>query len=159
MQYTVTKCDKKSSDWYILNLKDISGNPVEQVSVNKINKKNEAFPNFDLITEGYTLQGELWTSTQGKNYLFAPKQASTGNSGASRANKTAEMNKVIEKKAVLIEKAQDNKELGIKTSSTIRMAVDCAVAENDVSHINILKWREWFWNNWEVPADIEPPFK
>lgn len=78
------------------------------------------------------------------------------------------MTKVMEKKAGMIAEAQGNKELGIKVSSTMRMAVDCAIAEyngldlerkGDANlHNIILEWRSWLWKNWDHTVTDEPPF-
>lgn len=70
----------------------------------------------------------------------------------------------MDKKAENIEKAQGNKELGIMTSSTIRMAVDIALAEVNSAQMfdegvfkgRITYWRKWLVSEWD---NVEaPPF-
>lgn len=148
--------EKKNNDWIVASIsKGESPDIIENVSINRTNTKGEVFPNFDQIMTGYTLECIVWTSPAGKVYLFAPKVIT----GASRGTGGANIAKAQEVKAKNIEKAQDNKELGIKTSSTIRMAVDLAIAEGTPNTQTILKWREWLFTNWDIPSDIAPPFK
>lgn len=157
--------EKKNPDWKVANITKGDGTTVENVSINRTNTKGEVFPNFDAIMTGYTLECTVWTSGAGKTYLFAPKQAATGQNGASKG---AGIAKAQEVKSQMIKGAQDNKELGIKTSSTIRMAVDLAIAEctnastpdgiSSSLEYQIKKWRKWLVANWDLEVTDTPPF-
>ncbi len=163
-KFKIEFLENKSPDWKVATVTDETGKTFQEVSINKTNKKGEPFPNFDQIMSGATIEANFWTSGAGKHYLFAPdpKNVSTG-TVAPQGGRGGGIAKAQMVKAENIEKAQGNKELGIKTSSTIRMAVDCAVAECGIGgnglQSSILKWRLFFWENWDMPEDATPPFK
>jgi len=104
MKYNIEWLEKKNPEWYVMNLKGEDGTSVKEVSVNKINKKGEAFPNFDAIMNGGDVEGELWSSGAGKNYLFAPKP---------QTNRKPNMDRIMEKKGTLIAESQQRKEKSI----------------------------------------------
>lgn len=164
-EYTIDWIENKSNDWKVATLSE-GGLTYDDVSINRVNKKGETFPNFDGITQGATVKGNLWTSPQGKHYLYAPKpQAPQGSAPRAPGGFKAGMQKAIEQKQEGIRQSQENKELGIKLSSTIRMAVDMVIAilkdeqiiEEGVIKGEISKWRKWFWDTWEDPKNY-PPF-
>jgi hypothetical protein len=167
--YTISSVDDKSPDWKILTLEIVEGEGsvmFEDVSVNRVNKKGEAFPNFDNLKVGERVKGNLWTSSAGKKYLFAPdlnKPAGGANRGQSGGFK-AGMQKMVEQKQAGIEKNIDRKEEGIKISSTMRDAVQIALAElgGNADHEDyerrIQYWRQWLWGEWENVNDF-PPFR
>lgn len=103
MKYTVKKLEKKSPEWYVADLSDANGTTLQSVSINKVNKKGEQFPGFDQIEKGAEVNGEHWVSGAGKNYLFEPKPE--GQKSGGRPN----FDRIIEKKADLINQAQDTK--------------------------------------------------
>jgi hypothetical protein len=170
-EYTISFTDDKSPDWKILTLEIVDGGGsvmYEDVSVNRVNKKGETFPNFDNLKVGERVKGNLWTSSAGKKYLFAPdlnKPAGGANRGQSGGFK-ANMSAMVEKKQEGIRQSQENKELGIKTSSTARMACDIVVATlrgEEIIDESVLKgklemWRKWFWMHWDDPENY-PPFE
>ena len=91
---------------------------------------------------------------------YGPSKAQ---SGAYR-NPSA-INKAMDKKAENIQVAQDNKERGIMISSTLRMAVDIAIAEmaqapagvhSDIAG-SVRNWRNWLIAEWSN-IDSAPPF-
>ncbi len=101
-QFKIEFLENKSADWKVATVTDESGKTFQEVSINKTNKKGEPFPNFDGIMSGATIEANFWTSSAGKNYLFAPdKQNATG--------KKPNMERVMEKKASMIGEAQDKK--------------------------------------------------
>lgn len=57
-----------------------------------------------------------------------------------------------------IREAQENKEHGIMTASSMNLAVQLAIAEGVVNDVTIVKWRRWILNNWELKPDDQPPF-
>lgn len=150
MLFKIDWTENKNNNWKIVSLTDISGAQFENVSINRVNNRGETFPNFDTIKPGEQIEADLWTSDSGKKYLFAPKNLKKGGNTNIQAAQ--------QRKAADIEKAQDNKEIGIKTSSTIRMAVDIAIAQDNPSPENITKIRQWLWSNWEVDIKEQPPF-
>src|SRR3990167_4532288 len=159
-EYKIIWLEVKSPEWKIATLSDDVAQ-YANTSINKVNKKGEVFPNFDEISNGGSVKGNLWQSPQGKYYLFAPKL----NAGANKASggyKTQVIEKAMERKDASIGKFQDNKEQSIKISSTMRDAVLLTIAEKgdgvmtaeDMAE-NIIKWRKWLVNHWE---DADIPF-
>jgi len=155
--------EKKANDWILANLLQEDGTEIKDVSINRTSKKGEVFPNFDGLAPSLDIEGELWQSPAGKNYLFPPKPKLEAPAFIRQAGNSAFKAKQIEEAQVrtsgFVAKAQDNKEWGIKTASTMNKAIDLAIAEGKPEPITILKWREWVWNNWTVEDDQYPPFK
>ena len=159
MLYKIEKAEKKSDDWLVVTLVEsaTSGDnePAKylNVSINRKNKKGEIFPNFDDIKQGNSIEGDIWQNDSGKWYLFAPRVAKTGNSGAYKQKMIED---TMQRKEGSITKFQDNKELSIKMASTMRMAVDLAIAEYknetvlDTLEQGIEKWRAYCWEHWDV---------
>lgn len=107
--------EQKNPDWKVIQLRDEAGALTNDVSVNRVNKKGEVFPYFDGITLEADVEGELWTSATGKHYLFAPKVAKTGFSGAK-------VERLMDKKADSIKEFQTTKENSILLAGTARDA-------------------------------------
>lgn len=114
MKFIVKKLEKKSNEWYIADLEDTLGNALASVSINRNNKKGEAFPGFDQIEEGAEVAGEHWVSGTGKNYLFEPKpEGQKGGSNSGMAMKAIEIKKgniaeAQSRKEEIIAQSQDN---------------------------------------------------
>jgi hypothetical protein len=169
-EFTISFTDNKSADWKILTLEVLEGDGsvmYQDVSVNRVNKKGETFPNFDNLKVGERVKGNLWTSPQGKHYLFAPNLSNV-KSGASGGGFKAGMQKMVEQRNDNINKIVDRKEEGIKVSSTMRDAVQIALAElgSGTDHVGekdiaerIQYWRQWLWQNWDCDDGKFPPFK
>lgn len=94
--FKVTKCDKKKSDWYVIEVINAAGEIVSDISVNRTNKKGEVFPNFDQIAVGATIEGQLWQNTAGKFYLFPPKEQKKDSSPAARDAGLAEIKNILQ---------------------------------------------------------------
>ena len=161
-EYKIIWLEVKSPEWKIATLAD-DKQQYANVSINKVNKKGEVFPGFDEITNAGTVKGNLWKTPDGsKTYLFAPKPASTGQTGAFKGQQIA---KAQEKKAEYIATAQDNKNEGIKMASTIAMATNVVIAilkneqiiDESVIKGKIREWREWFVAEWDN-VNTAPPF-
>lgn len=128
-----------------MNLKDEAGVITDKVST------------FDNVMAGQVIEGQITTNDKG--YLnFQSKKAE------AKANfKTAQTEKLMERKETSIGKFQDSKEWSIKLASSMGKAIDLALAEdkemNDESRkLSIKKWREWILRSWDIdPTDI-PPF-
>lgn len=159
MKYAIEWLEIKNPDWKVATLKSPEGQVLTDVSINRTNKKGEVFPNFDAIVQGGEVEGDFWTSTSNKNYLFAPKPAGVvgGKGNIGRA---------MERKEQSIEKFQDNKEASIKVSSTLRDAVTLAKTEIDAEIFppvelgaRIEYWRKWLIAHWDVKYDdLSIPF-
>lgn len=154
-KYQVDWVESKGPDWKVAKLVNLPGD----VSINRTNKKGEVFPGFDEIMPGKEIEGEFWNSPSGKGYLFPPKAPKSSFKGNSMA--------VVEKTQEGVKVAQQNKELGIKVSSTMRMAVDLAIAQTESKSIldnnltleeKVLKWRKWLWLEWDKNDTDFPPF-
>lgn len=124
----------------------------------------DSFPNFATLREGDRVEGTIDTKVNGQftnKTLKAPYIAKSGVSGGFKAG----MKEMVKEKQEGIKVAQENKELGIKTSSTIRMATDVVIAtlanekiiDESVIKGKIREWREWFLAEWDN-IDNAPPF-
>lgn len=71
--FALRKIEKKSADWYVVELVNSAGDLIENVSINRISKKGDVFPNFDNLKQDTKIDGRLWESPANKMYLFAPK--------------------------------------------------------------------------------------
>ena len=99
MAHKITAVADKTKDWKVVSILNAAGEIVENISVNRTNKKGEVFPNFDAITVGASVEGQLWQSSTGKIYLFAPKETKkqTLDSGpAANTPATAELKNILQ---------------------------------------------------------------
>lgn len=108
------------------------------------------FPDFANLAPGRSITGILYQNDKGYWNIKPPAPV-----------RPSPQNNMLQKKAENIEKAQENKEHGIKTSSTIRMAVDIAIAESRTSNRPMKEmiqlWRAWLWENWDyIPESAKP---
>jgi len=119
--------------------------------IRKVNIWSNA-PDFANLTEGSILSGKMTMEGQYWNIDFGTNSAPR----ASQGFKTAQAKEVIDYKQTGITKSQENKENSIKIASTMRMAVDLAIAEYrdetvlDTLEQSIKKWRAWCWENWDA---------
>lgn len=129
-----------------------NGQSREYIISPKDKKTGNPFPDFDKIMAGFEVVGNAWTSpANGKGYIFPIDETKNG-------TYKPKMEKMMEQKQNAIQHSQDNKAESIKISSTIRMALDKAIAEQDVSEDNILKNRAWFWEKWDAKDSDFGPF-
>lgn len=158
--------EKKNEDWIIATLKSENGVALEEVSINRKNKKGEVFPKFDEIVAGADVEGELWQSSAGKWYLFAPKAVKMAVGGAYKGQM---MEKAMDKKNESIARFQGDKELSIKIASTFSQSVALAIAEFQANRqtsvggpsLEVLqkKWRDYCWTHYDFNESVEvPPF-
>lgn len=115
------------------------------------------YPNFANIKAGSEFDGKM---TKEGNYWNLSMEGAVSRGGGF---KTADIAKAQEVKRTDIKNAQDNKENSIKIASTMRMAVDLALAEYGTPEVldtleqGIEKWRAYLWKNWDkTDADFEP---
>jgi hypothetical protein len=153
MKFNIKWLVKKSPEWIVAELVDDQGKELKEVSINKVSKKGELFPSFDELQPGRDVEGELWVSQAGKNYLFPPR-IDKPRGGASGAFKTAQIEKTMDLKNQNINKALDRKEDGIAiagaqrdavliTTTLLTTGVHKAENESDLK-LEIIKWRNWF---------------
>jgi hypothetical protein len=159
MKFKVEWVENKTPEWKVATLSTSDGMREENVSVNKVNKKGEPFPNFEGITPGAEIDGEFWKSDSGKSYLFAPKPVPT----YKTFSKTGMGDKLIEKKQEGIKQSQENKAEGIKISSTARMAHENSLAEQTGEKLDkemymqsYKYWRSFHWNAWDDTDPTQP---
>ena len=157
MKYTITWCEKKHIDSLNKDVLDCNATD-EQGDTAKFSIWSD-FPNFAGIMNGGVVEGNIWNKPNTDKYtLYPPKDPATANVGRVGA-----ITKAQEKKAEYIEKAQDNRERGIKLSSTIRMATDVVIAilkdekiiDESTIKSKITEWRKWFVEHWD---DADVPF-
>lgn len=169
MIYQISECAIQNEGWKKVTVKEAieNGKTFTDVSVNKLAKDNVtvAWPNWDTIAVGGTIEADYWKSPKGSQYLFAPKPASTGTtarSGGASGVKAAQ-----ERKGEMIEKAQDNKERAIKAASAMRAATDLAIAEwsaqpfptHEEMEASIKFWRDTYLKIWdETEKKLDIPF-
>lgn len=130
--------------------------------VRKVNIWSNA-PDFANIQEGSLIMGKMTLDGQYWNISFGEAEKPRGGGGG--AFKQAQIEKTMDIKRQDIAKSQENKELGIKTSSTIRMAVDIATSltqdkwQSTTMQEEIRFWREWLWTEWDnTGSDTMKPF-
>ncbi len=131
-------------------------------TISKKDKNGIDFPDFDQIRAGSTVSGTEWKSPKGYVYIFAPKVAPQGNTGASRGGNTS-IARAVEKKNEAIASFQDSKEVSIKLASAMRDAVQLAICElegQDKAPLasRIQHWRNWILSNWGSEQDVKSPF-
>lgn len=104
-------------------------------------------------------EGELVKNEKGYWKLVSPKAQAGANF------KTAQTEKLMARKEESIGQFQKTKEWGIMEASTLRMAVDLAIAELkdptvlDSLEEGISKWREYLVKSWDLDEKAKPPFR
>jgi hypothetical protein len=164
LEWTENKVTSTGKRMMKVTLKDETGALTEDVAI------WDGFPNFVTLKPGEIVEGDLVIKQNGQyenKSLYAPKVAPAGNFGGSMGRSGA-IGKAQEIKAQNIEKAQDNKNLGIKVSSTMRDAVlitttiinsnsTIPVSTGDIKDM-IKEWRRWLWSEFDKEEKDFPPF-
>lgn len=145
-----------------------TGNPYKQLEVQdesgavfKVNVFND-FPDFANLRIGGVVRGQLVQKEQYTNLLSETQ--SRGKFGPSGGYKQKVIEETMARKEKSISGFQDNKDFSIMVSSTMRDAVSLAIAEiKDITTLNtlekdILKWRTWLIENWNIDPKDVPPF-
>lgn len=122
------------------------------------------FPNFANLMPGQEIVGELKQNDKGYWNIYPPRAENSPKGGAYKQQM---MEKVMDRKEAGIERSQENKEHGIKVSSTMNGAVQIAIAmiKDDKTVIwtdgsvkdEIKKWREFLWLEWDKEDKDYPP--
>jgi len=144
-----TKQSSKGSDYKRATLTDDQGKTTENVAIFTF------FKDYANVAPGRTISGVIEEKVYNGKPSYSLKDVITYKSFQKQPTQIA---KAMEKKEESISKFQDNKELSIKISSTIRMATDVAIAEGNPSEENIKKWREFFWRQFDVNDQTYEPF-
>lgn len=168
MKIHIVKVEDKSPDWKVVGLLNDQNVAVENASVNRVDKKGLTFAAFDQIKPGADLEASLWQSATGKWYIFAPREERP-RTGSFKASPGA-ITKAMETKSANIEKAQENKQEGIKLASAFRDATLLVIELNKraafegeplgKSELLALhkEIREWYMKAYEGEAHNPPPF-
>lgn len=146
--------------------KEWNGSPLADVEVEdngahyratiwKVDKKTKAeFPGFDQLIPGVEIEGRLWNKPGTDSWTIYPPSKPKTVSGGTFGGGMGKALMVEKQKG--IEHSQDRKEVGIKTSSTIKMAQETALAEigripfdGEMFKARFQYWRKYYWNNWE----------
>lgn len=114
------------------------------------------FPNFAELQPGKSVNGNISVKVNGQytNKTLYPEPTAPAWATAGPTGKGGGIAKAQERKETGIAKTMDRKEEGIKISSTMRDAVNLAVAEQSPNEDRIMYWRKWLWDHWD---DLIPP--
>lgn len=117
------------------------------------------------VALGQEVTGDLVTKVNGQ---FTNRTLYPAKTYKSFQAKPGAIKEAMATKAQNISAAQDNKAEVIKISSTMRMAVDCAIAEGEHAKYEgntgfdfqeaIKRWRQWLWLEWSKEDKDYPPF-
>lgn len=129
-------------------------------------KDGKVFPNFDTLMVGSSLVANPWTKPGTDKITLYPPKAQNAPIRGNGAVKSATIEKAQERKAENIKRAMDAKEWSIMESSTIRMAVDTALAEVEIAKIFdegtfrmlVKKWRQFYVDTWSIEKDEKQAF-
>lgn len=163
-KYQIIKLERKTTangkNKIDADLQDFDGFVEDKVTI------WDDFPNFATLKMGNEVTGQVVAKVNGQytnKSLYAER---TEGWGGGKKQPSVNMNKIMEKKQEGIAVAQDNKELGIKVSSSMNKAIDLAIAEMKSEYdsqipydlkAGINKWRQWIWDNWDE-IKSQPPF-
>jgi len=144
-----------------------NGKPYKQLEVEcegearKVNMWSN-YPNFANIKEGSEFEGKM---VKEGAYWNLPFENATSRPGGNPGFKAAQIEKVMDKKNESISHFQENKEMGIKVSSTMRDAVLIATSltpdqwQSTTMQEEIRFWRQWLWTEWDkTGSDVMQPF-
>lgn len=133
MLYSISNVVVKSSDWKVVSIQGMDGSQADNVSVNKVNKKGEIFPDFDSIADGSKIEANFWMSDSGKGYLFAPRPIGTPKTGGV---KSATISQAMDRKEKSIGTFQDKKENSIAYNVALNTAHSLITAMISAKLIN-----------------------
>jgi hypothetical protein len=155
--YKIIKGEQKKFDWGVVYKCDLTNETGEVVSMVSI---KSYFPNFASLAPGQVIQGTIATNEKGYKTLNPVSSVESNSSGAYKATTARQggfIAKAQETKRQDIEVAQDNKSESIKTTTSMQLAVQCALAEyakpNSLDSVEdlVLKHRKFILKNWELP--------
>lgn len=166
MKYEILKFDiKQSAKGTTYAIAMLKGNEVyENVTV------FGSHPGFIDLKVGAFIECELEANDyNGKKGWKAKALVSAPKWAGAKTNKTAEINKAMDKKVESIKEAQENRAEGVKVASTFRdatlitveLARTADIVPEDKEDYLKAKWQEirnWLWQNWDVDSSQMPPF-
>lgn len=189
MIFKIDWIETKKEDWKVATLHEAieNGQSVADVSINRNDKDGSvAFPNFNDLTPGSEIQGNLWKHpTTGRYTLYplrqppkndgevvarqgAPQPSYVPRSGPAgmMATKAANIESAQERKNEAIEKAQENKSNAIKVAAAMRDAtlISIALMNNDPEGAgefttSFTRIKEWYLAEWEkTEKSLDVPF-
>lgn len=177
MTFEVLWIEVKKDGWKIASIKEVieGGQTINDVSINKVDKKGREFPNFDALAAGHMIAGNLWLSPVGKYTLFAPdpkpipavRPASSASSyGGGRPS--GGIPAAQARKAEGIKEAQENKGKGIMVSAAMRdsTTITTTIVENSPEQFGFIEFQElfarvkaWYLKTWKETEDaVDLPF-
>lgn len=135
-------------NWQIMKMALVDDKGVETTGVST----------FEVVVSGETLEGKIVTNDKGYlNFIKKLEAPAFMKQQSNTAFKTAQMEKVMDRKEQSIGKFQDTKDWSIKTSSTMRDAVLLTIAEKgDIPMRDeelgqmVVKWRKFLWNHFDI---------
>lgn len=172
MNYKIDWIEKKSDVWAVATLVEIveGSKTTTDVNINKMNKDGTvAFPKFDELQPGSSIEGNLWRSPATGKYSLFPNRPAPKSDGEVIARNTPAKGfggaaKAMETKAANIEKAQDNKSKGIMIASAFRDATllltnhpsyaEMPLNEIEENHKALVAWYVKQWNAVEDSIDL-----
>jgi hypothetical protein len=107
---------------------------------------------------GDIFEGELEKNDKGFWRIKKPKTGLPAQAGNPNF-KTQQIKEAMDTKRQDVARSMDRKDISIKISSTMRDAVQLAIAEGQPNEETIEKWRAWLWTNWDKEDKDFPPFK
>lgn len=147
--FKVEWAENKTNDWKVATLRDEHDKEYKDVSINRVGKKGDTFPNFDAIMTGASIEGVYWQSDAEKNYLFPPRPEGAGlkRTGGGFGSKASDA-----RKAQMIEEAQARKSDSIAFFNATNAAIALfeqlkdPIVMKDTGAVKsfIKEWREWF---------------
>lgn len=112
------RCETKGEGWKVLGLLDMHKEAFEDVNMNEKDREGKVqWPNFAQIDVGAKFEGNIWKGPTGRVSVFPPKPQAAPRAGGAPGMKAAQ-----ERKEASIEKAQDNKAMGIMIAAAFRDA-------------------------------------
>lgn len=150
------KTASSGSKYFRADLKDVDGKEYKGVAI------FNSFTDYAKVQPGGEVEGKIVEKDYKGQPSYTLENLAPLQSGYRAGG--GNMAKVMEKKAEQIATAQGNKELGIMTSSTIRMAVDIAIAEvsgmpldEGLFKSRVKHWRDFLIAEWSNVKEA-PPF-
>lgn len=149
----IEKTTSKGDPYKVVSVENMGGATIEGITAFKFK-----FPALETLVAGAEIEGSIVIDGNYKNLVSAIEKPK-----GNPAYKSQQIEKSMERKENSISKFQDTKELRIKVASSMNKAIDLAIAEiKDIRTLNtleqdILKWRTWIWEHWDLDiTDTNP---
>lgn len=161
-EYTIDWLEKK--EWQGKKLIDATLQGEGTVTIWELDKDGKQFPGFSDLAPGGKVQGNIWANpTNGKKTLYPPKPQTSGGYGAASRGGGG-VKAAQERKAEMIEKAQDRKEDSIAYFNAINSSIallpniyELQGAPPSTIRAYLTDWRDWFLKEHQNYKE-KPPF-